>query len=108
MFSNLYKSDFIEIFILMLGSFLIGYFFAFYYFKNRLDSLNTDLGIQNIDEKLDGVVKGDIKAKKTFERGGKEVASIRQKKIEFSTIEDEPKLKKKSSKKTSKKLSKKD
>ncbi len=107
MFSNLYKSDFIEIFILMLGSFLIGYFFAFYYFKNKHDSLNANLGIQNIDEELDKVVKDNIKAKKTFERGGKEVAGIRQKKIEFSTTEDEPELKKKSPEKTIKKPSKK-
>jgi len=107
MFSNLYKSDFIEIFILMLGSFLIGYFFAFYYFKNKLDSLNTDFDISNINENLNPVEEGNIKAKKTFERGGKEVAGIRQKKIEFSDTEGEPVLKK-SIKKTTKKTPKKD
>jgi len=107
MFSNLYKSDFIEIFILMLGSFLIGYFFAFYYFKNKLDSVNSNLAVQNFDEQLVITDEGNIKAKKTFERGGKEVAGIRQKKIEFSDTEGEPVLKK-SIIKTTKKTPKKD
>jgi len=101
MFSNLYKSDFIEIFVLMLGSFLIGYFFAYYYFKNRLDTLNTnlDLNFEDDEEQLEKIVEGEIKAKKTFERGGKEVAGIRQKKIDFTAIEGEPVLIKKKSKK---------
>lgn len=112
MFSNLYKSDFVEIFILMLGSFLIGYFFAYYYFKNRLDNLNSNLELDFQDsnnEETEKIVEGVIKAKKTFERGGKEVAGKRQKKIDFNAIEGEPTLKKISKKKpTAKKANKKD
>jgi len=113
MFTNLASSDFLEIFILMLGSFLIGYIFAFYYFKNKLESLNSKFDIQNIDDDIEEIIDGEIKAKKTFDRGGKEVAEIRQKKILFSEITPkeeydddeigEPVLKKKPVKKTKKK-----
>jgi len=60
MFTNLASSDFLEIFILMLGSFLIGYIFAFYYFKNKLESLNSKFDIQNIDDDIEEIIDGEI------------------------------------------------
>lgn len=90
MVTNLDMSDFLEIFIYMLVSFLIGYGFAFYYFKYKIDKLNSSFGARHINENLDEVEVGKIKAKKTFERGGLEVEDNRQSEIDFF-IEDEPK-----------------
>lgn len=81
-------SGFFEIFIYMLGSFLIGYGFAYYYFKHKIDKLHSTFGARHINENLDEVVVGNIKAKKTFDRGGKEVEESRQSQIDF--LEEEP------------------
>jgi len=103
MFSNLNNSDFIEIFILMLGSFLIGYFFAYYYFKNKLDSFNSNFDVNQINDQIENIAEGEIKAKKTFDRGGKEVEYNRQKKIAFDKAENKKKPKEDIAKKPNKK-----
>ncbi|NCP22119.1 MAG: hypothetical protein CO023_05825 [Flavobacteriales bacterium CG_4_9_14_0_2_um_filter_35_242] len=76
-------NNYIELFIYMLGSFLIGYGFAYYYYKQKFDKLNSSFGARHIDDKLEEVVIGKINAKKTFERGGKEVEENRQSQIDF-------------------------
>ncbi len=98
-------NSYIELFIYMFGSFLIGYGFAYYYYKHKFEKLNSNFGARHINDKLDEVVVGKIKAKKTFERGGLEVAENRQSKIDFFVEEPviKPKAavpKKKSTKKT--------
>lgn len=98
--TNIDFGSFAEIFIYMLGSFLIGYGFAYYYFKPKIRDLNATFGARQINEKLDEVVVGKIKAKKTFERGGLEVEENRQSKIDFF-IEEEPKKQKQTAKKKS-------
>ncbi len=98
MATNLDLGSFVEIFIYMLGSFLIGYGFAYYYFKHKITNLTATFGARHINDKLDEVIVGKIKAKKTFERGGLEVAENRQSEIEFF-IEEPPKKPKTSSKK---------
>ncbi|PIR12422.1 MAG: hypothetical protein COV50_09185 [Flavobacteriales bacterium CG11_big_fil_rev_8_21_14_0_20_35_7] len=72
-------NNYIELFIYMLGSFLIGYGFAYYYYKQKFDKLNSSFGARHIDDKLEEVVIGKINAKKTFERGGKEEPIIKPK-----------------------------
>jgi len=91
---SLNLSDFIEIFILMLGAFLIGYFFAYYYFKNKLSSLKSDFDIPTLNETLGIEHEGAIKATKTFERGGQEVDEKEQLDIAFFVEEKEPTKKK--------------
>lgn len=94
---SLNLSDFIEIFILMLGAFLIGYLFAYYYFKNKLSDLKSDFDIPTLNETLGTEHDGAIKATKTFERGGQEVDEKEQLGIEFFVEEKEPKKKSKKS-----------
>ncbi|MFK5891052.1 MAG: hypothetical protein QM486_10015 [Flavobacteriaceae bacterium] len=94
---SLNLSDFIEIFILMLGSFLIGYLFAYYYFKNKLSSLKSNFDIPTLNDTLGTDQEGAIKATKTFERGGQEVDESEQIGIEFFVEEKEPKKKPKKS-----------
>ena len=94
---SLNLSDFIEIFILMLGAFLIGYLFAYYYFKNKLSSLKSNFDIPTLNDSLGTDHEGDIKATKTFERGGQEVDEKEQLGIEFFVEEKEPKKQSKKS-----------
>jgi len=91
---SLNLSDFIEIFILMLGAFLIGYLFAYYYFKNKLINLKSDFDISTLNETLGTEQEGAIKATKTFERGGQEVDEKEQLDIAFFVEEKEPTKKK--------------
>jgi len=90
---SLNLSDFIEIFILMLGAFLIGYLFAYYYFKNKLSKLKSNFDIPTLNDTLGTNQEGAIKATKTFERGGQEVDESEQIGIEFFVEEKEPKKK---------------
>lgn len=94
---SLNLSDFIEIFILMLGAFLIGYLFAYYYFKNKLSKLKSNFDIPTLNDTLGTDHEGAIKATKTFERGGQEVDESEQIGIEFFVEEKEAKKKPKKS-----------
>jgi len=91
--SSLHFKDFVEIFILMLGAFLIGYGFAYYYFKNELKKAKSGYSAQTFDDKLEAIVEGEIKATKTFERGGFEVEDTKQQEIEFIIEKDKKKRK---------------
>ena len=88
---SLNLSDFIEIFILMLGAFLIGYLFAYYYFKNKLRDIKSNFDIPTLDDTLSSDIDGNIKATKTFERGGLEVDENEQRGIEFFVDDEDTK-----------------
>ena len=62
----------IEIFLWLLGAFLIGYFFARFYYKNK--SNNSQNVIFSDLEEI-STETSTIKAKKTFNRGGEQVIS---------------------------------
>ena len=96
---SLQLADFIEIFILMLGAFLIGYFFAYYYYKKKLIENTNNFGVSSINDHLDNVTEGSIKATKTFERGGQEVDENEQLGIEFSIDDNEDVVEDKKTKK---------
>ncbi|NQW37020.1 MAG: hypothetical protein HQ471_08450 [Flavobacteriales bacterium] len=87
--SSLHLKDFVEIFILMLGAFLIGYGFAYYYFKQKLENAKSGYGAHTFNDSLEKVTEGEIKATKTFERGGFEVVDPNLEEIEFFVKEDE-------------------
>jgi hypothetical protein len=89
---SLQLEDFIEIFILMLGAFLIGYLFAYFYFKQKLDNIKSNFNDTSINDSLGTIAEGEIKATKTFERGGQEVDENEQLGIEFF-VDDEKDVK---------------
>lgn len=90
---SLNLSNFIEIFILMLGAFLIGYFSAYIYFKNRLDRISSNFNVPTLNDSINSDYESDIKATKTFDRGGLEVDEKEQLGIEFFVEEKKPKKK---------------
>ena len=96
---NLNLGDFIEIFLLMLGSFLIGYGFAYYYFKKKYTN-KSPLRVQDYNDDLDTPTIGEIKATKTFDRGGFEVIDNEVEDIEFFVDEDKNPKEASKSKKT--------
>jgi len=100
---SLQLADFIEIFILMLGAFLIGYLFAYYYYKKKLIKNTDNYGVSSINDNLDNITEGFIKATKTFERGGQEVDESEQLGIVFNIEDNEDVVKEKKPKKKSKK-----
>ena len=89
---DLNLEDFIEIFILMSVSFLIGYTFAYYYFKYKFEKNKSTFRIQDYNDDLDTTPGGGIKATKTFERGGLEVEEKPQDDIELF-VEDKKEIK---------------
>lgn len=72
----------LELFFWMLGAFLIGYIFSWYYYKNKYQSKLTE-STQVISE-LKDEMQSTIRAKKTVERGGIEIKQ--PKKLNLKTI----------------------
>ncbi|CAL2081142.1 Predicted 5' DNA nuclease, flap endonuclease-1-like, helix-3-turn-helix (H3TH) domain [Tenacibaculum sp. 190524A02b] len=64
-------SHLLELFFWMLGAFLIGYFFAWQYFKNKFQTKLED-NEETIVE-LKNEMQSTIRARKTVERGGIEI-----------------------------------
>ena len=62
---------FLELFIWMFGSFLIGYIFAWFYYRNKYQS-ELQQSSQTISE-LKDEMQVTIRARKTVERGGIEI-----------------------------------
>ncbi|WP_299120649.1 hypothetical protein [uncultured Tenacibaculum sp.] len=66
----------LELFFWMLGAFLIGYIFSWFYYKNKYESELTE-STQTISELRDEM-QSTIRAKKTVERGGIEIKQPKQ------------------------------
>ena len=71
-FTDQSTAHLIEIFLWLLGAFLIGYFFARFYYKNKSKD-NREISFSDLEEISSDTTT--IKAKKTFERGGEQVIS---------------------------------
>ncbi|WP_299157414.1 hypothetical protein [uncultured Tenacibaculum sp.] len=72
----------LEIFFWMLGAFLIGYIFSWYYYKNKYQSKLTES--THVISELRDEMQSTIRAKKTVERGGIEIKQ--PKKLSLKTI----------------------
>lgn len=80
----------LELFLWMLGAFLIGYLFAMLFYQKTKSSTNTSTSNFEIDTKtpeektIDNPEELVIRAKKTVERGGIEVKET--KRLDFASI----------------------
>lgn len=75
-------SHLLEFFFWMLGSFLIGYIFSWFYFKNKYKS-ELNESSETITE-LRNEMQSTIRAKKTVERGGIEIKQPKE--LDFNKI----------------------
>lgn len=76
------NTQLIELFIWMLGSFLIGYLFSWFYFKNKYQSHLRES--KQIIINLQDEMRSSIRARKTVERGGIEITQ--PKKLDFNSF----------------------
>ena len=80
----------LELFLWMLGAFLIGYLFAMLFYQKTKSSTNTSTSNFEIDTKtpeektIDNPEELVIRAKKTVERGGIEVKET--KRLDFASM----------------------
>lgn len=75
-------SGFLNLFVWMLGSFLIGYFFAWNYYKSKYKHQLHER-TETIQE-LRTEMQSTIRAKKTVERGGIEIKQPKE--LNFETL----------------------
>ena len=101
MFENLNPLDkstaWLEIFLLMFGAFLIGYFFAKWYYKSKLqkaidecESEKKILRLENLEHANSTFPKG-IKAVKTRDRKGELISTV-QNEVETETLKEADEL----------------
>mgnify|MGYP005991026137 CR=1 FL=1 len=83
LFSNQNTAHLLELFIWMLGAFLIGYFFARWYYKKKCEeskniySIKPEKTSNNID------IASSVKATKTMDRGG---IQVKQEGLNFNSF----------------------